>query len=95
MRIFVPYEEKPPTSLPELVRAVRRRVGTLQQSGRINQEDFAKKLKINRQTITWWETGRNAPSGSAVVLLEILYKHPALFNELDDFDLGLISKEEQ
>jgi DNA-binding transcriptional regulator YiaG len=57
---------------PELIRAVR-------QTSELSQEDFGKAIKVDRATISRWESGRRIPRGPYLErLLELLRSLQAL-----------------
>lgn len=58
--------------LPD-VRAIRQKTG-------LSQIEFANKLKISFKTLQNWEQGRRKPTGTAIVLMNLINKDPNILN---------------
>jgi len=46
----------------------------------VSQSVFAKLLNVSASSIRQWEQGHRKPSGSTIILLELLQKNPDLLN---------------
>jgi len=46
----------------------------------VSQSVFAKLLNVSTSSIRQWEQGQRKPSGSTIILLELLQKNPDLLN---------------
>lgn len=55
------------------VQAIRKKTG-------LSQVEFAKKLKISFKTLQNWEQGRRKPTGTAIVLMNLINKDPNILN---------------
>lgn len=54
----------------------------------LSQLQFARALRISPRTLQEWEQGRRKPSGAALALIQIAFRHPeviaeSLLNEAD------------
>lgn len=55
------------------VKEIRKKTG-------LSQIDFANKLKISFKTLQNWEQGRRKPTGTAIVLMNLINKDPNILN---------------
>ncbi|WLF84284.1 NadS family protein [Moraxella sp. ZY210820] len=55
------------------VQAIRKKTG-------LSQVEFANKLKISFKTLQNWEQGRRKPTGTAIVLMNLIDKDPNILN---------------
>lgn len=62
---------------PERIKALRERLGTLEEGGKLTQEKFANKIGMSRAaSISDLENGRTKPKNQTIMLLDMLYdKH--------------------
>ena len=54
---------------------------------RLSQSVFAKLLNVSLSSVRQWEQGIRTPSGSTMVLLELLQREPKLLNYRLDLDV--------
>ena len=47
----------------------------------LTQTQFAQALHISKRTLQEWEQGRRKPSGAAVALIQIAFRHPEIILE--------------
>ena len=47
----------------------------------LSQAQFAKALHISARTLQEWEQGRRQPSGAALALIQIAFRHPEVIAE--------------
>jgi putative transcriptional regulator len=47
----------------------------------LTQAQFAQALHISKRTLQEWEQGRRKPSGAAVALIQIAFRHPEIILE--------------
>lgn len=59
---------------PNEVAAARLKTG-------LSQSQFAQALHISPRTLQEWEQGRRKPSGAALALIEIAFRHPEVITE--------------
>jgi putative transcriptional regulator len=57
------------------------RVKLVRKATKLSQAVFAEALNVSRETVCAWEQGKNPPSGTALRLLQITERHPALLVE--------------
>lgn len=55
---------------------------------RLSQSVFAKLLNVSLSSVRQWEQGIRTPSGSTMVLLELLQREPKLLNYRLDLDVA-------
>ena len=55
-------------------------IKNIRKSINVSQSVFAKLLNVSASSIRQWEQGHRKPSGSAVILLELLQKNPKLLD---------------
>jgi len=60
--------------IPNEVAAARSKTG-------LTQTQFAQALHISKRTLQEWEQGRRKPSGAAVALIQIAFRHPEIILE--------------
>lgn len=59
---------------PNEVAAARLKTG-------LSQSQFARALRISPRTLQEWEQGRRKPSGAALALIQIAFRHPEVIAE--------------
>ncbi len=47
----------------------------------LSQAQFARALRISPRTLQEWEQGRRQPSGAALALIQIAFRHPEVIAE--------------
>ncbi len=60
--------------MPNRVVAARSKTG-------LTQAQFAQALHISKRTLQEWEQGRRKPSGAAMTLIQIVFRHPEVILE--------------
>ncbi len=55
-------------------------IQTIRKTLRLSQSVFAKLLNVSLSSVRQWEQGIRTPSGSTMVLLELLQREPKLLN---------------
>ena len=55
-------------------------IKNIRKNIKVSQSVFAKLLNVSISSIRQWEQGNRKPSGSTVILLELLQKNPELLN---------------
>ena len=55
-------------------------IKNIRKNIKVSQSVFAKLINVSTSSIRQWEQGNRKPSGSAVILLELLQKNPELLN---------------
>ncbi len=58
---------------PEEIRRIRSLLN-------VSQDVFAKLLNVSLSSVRQWEQGKRKPTGSTMILLELLQKDPAILN---------------
>ncbi len=48
----------------------------------LTQAQFAQALHISKRTLQEWEQGRRKPSGAAITLIDIVFRHPEVILEM-------------
>jgi len=64
----------------EPVKITAGEIKTIRKSLKLSQSVFAKLLNVSLSSVRQWEQGIRTPSGSTMVLLELLQREPELLN---------------